>query len=74
MSSDKGKESEGMDVHFSSKTDNWATPKSFYDRLDAEFMFTLDPCADKDNAKCARYFTKDDDGLVQDWSREREYL
>ena len=63
-----------MDVHFSSKTDNWATPQSFYDRLNDEFMFTLDPCADKDNSKCARYFTKEDDGLVQDWAGERVFM
>lgn len=61
-----------MNVHYSSKTDNWATPQSFFDRLNAEFNFTLDPCADKDNAKCTKYYTVDDNGLAQDWARERE--
>ena len=37
---------------FSSKTDLWATPKDFFDRLDAEFGFTLDACALPENAKC----------------------
>jgi phage N-6-adenine-methyltransferase len=32
-----------------------------------EFHFTLDPCATAENAKCARYFTKGQDGLLQDW-------
>lgn len=63
-----------MDVHYSSKTDNWATPQSFFDRLNAEFDFTLDPCADRDNAKCNKYYTANDDGLAQDWARERVFM
>ena len=63
-----------MDVHFSSKTDLWATPQSFFDRLDSEFNFTLDPCSDGNNNKCKRYFTKEDDGLVQDWSGETVFM
>ena len=63
-----------MDVHFSSKTDLWATPQSFFDRLDSEFNFTLDPCSDGNNNKCKRYFTKEDDGLVQDWGGETVFM
>ena len=63
-----------MDVHFSSKTDLWATPQNFFDRLDSEFNFTLDPCSDGNNNKCKRYFTKEDDGLVQDWSGEAVFM
>ena len=55
------------DVMFSSKTDKWATPQSFYDELNKEFHFTLDPCADEHNHKCEKYFTKEQDGLAQDW-------
>lgn len=55
-------------VHFSSATDLWATPQDFFDKLNAEHGFTLDVCATPDNAKCARFFTKDDDGLAQEWS------
>lgn len=54
-------------VLFSSKTDMWATPQDFYDKLNKEFNFTLDPCATDDNHKCSKYFTIDDDGLKQDW-------
>lgn len=35
-------------------TDNWATPKEFYDKLDKEFHFDFDPCplrSKKDNLK-----------------------
>ncbi|MEQ4485235.1 phage N-6-adenine-methyltransferase [Cohnella silvisoli] len=55
-------------VMFSSETDLWATPQSFYDELNAEFHFTLDPCSNGDNAKCERFFTREDDGLAQNWS------
>ena len=58
------------EVLFSSKTDQWSTPQSFFDTLNEEFSFTLDPCADEFNHKCKRYFTKKEDGLVQDWGGE----
>lgn len=54
-------------VLFSSKTDQWATPQNFFDELNDEFNFNLDPCADESNHKCDTYFTKQDDGLTQDW-------
>lgn len=55
---------------FSSATDLWATPQDFFDNLNAEFHFTLDPCALPSNAKCSKYYTPDDDGLLQDWGGE----
>jgi site-specific DNA-methyltransferase (adenine-specific) len=57
-------------VMFSSKTDKWATPQNFFDKLNDEFGFTLDPCADDSNHKCAKCYTKEQDGLKQDWSGE----
>jgi len=56
-----------MAVHFSSKTDEWATPQDVFDRLDAEFGFVLDVCATPENAKCPRYYTKRENGLLQKW-------
>jgi len=56
-----------LDVHFSSKTQEWETPQWLFDELNAEFHFTLDPCANPENAKCARYFTKEMDGLARSW-------
>ena len=53
---------------FSSKSNEWATPQDFYNKLNAEFGFTLDPCATPSTAKCASYYTSDDDGLSKDWS------
>lgn len=56
------------DLMFSSKTDLWATPQAFFDKLNEEFNFTLDPCATPENAKCATYFTAEDDGLTKAWT------
>lgn len=58
---------------FTSATDQWATPQSFFDILNAEFNFTLDPCADATNAKCAKFFTKEDDGLSKSWDGEKVF-
>ena len=57
-----------MAVHFSSATDEWPTPQDFFDRLNEEFHFTLDVCATPENAKCPRYFTKRENGLLQKWT------
>lgn len=57
-----------MDVHFSSETDLHATPQDFFDKLNAEFGFDIDVCATAKNSKCAKFYTKDDDGLSQDWA------
>lgn len=56
------------DLMFSSKTDLWATPQDFFDALDKEFRFETDVCALPENAKCAHYFTPDQNGLAQEWT------
>ena len=63
-----------MDVHYSSKTNEWSTPQAFFDELNKEFNFTLDPCATSENAKCNKYFTVEDDGLKQDWSKDTVFM
>lgn len=57
-----------LGVHFSSKRIDWETPPDLFDELDAEFSFDLDVCALPENAKCAKYFTPEDDGLDQEWT------
>lgn len=52
---------------FSGKTDDWSTPIEFFKILDNEFHFELDPCADKENHKCKKYFTAQENGLLQPW-------
>lgn len=60
-----------MNVHFSSKTNEWATPQDFFDKLNQEFGFTLDVAATDENTKVlGRYFTEKDDGLNQSWDNE----
>lgn len=58
---------------FTSKTDNWATPQDYFDTIDKEFHFTLDPCADENNHKTPKYYTKKDNGLTKDWSGQRVF-
>lgn len=67
---DKAEKSVRMGVHFSSATDEWATPQELFDELNEEFRFTLDVCARDSSAKCAKYFTPNSDGLAQDWSQD----
>ena len=55
------------DVLFSSASDVWATPQDFYDKLNKEFSFNLDPCALPENAKCEKFFTPEQNGLIQNW-------
>ena len=43
----------------------------FFDALHKKHGFTLDVAASPDNAKCERFFTKEQDGLAQPWARER---
>ena len=63
-----------MAVHYSAKRPDWATPPELFATWDREFGFTLDAAALPHNAKCARFFTPDDDGLAQDWGRETVWV
>ena len=56
-----------MSVHFSSETDNWATPQNLFDELNQRYGFELDVCASSENTKCSRFFSLEDDGLAQTW-------
>lgn len=61
-------------IHFSSESNDWATPQDFYDKLNSIFDFTLDPCASHANHKTDKYFTEEDDGLSQSWDNERVFM
>jgi phage N-6-adenine-methyltransferase len=56
-----------MKVYHRCQTVEWATPQELFDSLHAEFSFTLDVCAQPGNAKCPRYFTPEDNSLLQHW-------
>lgn len=51
----------------SSNTDEWATPIKLFEELDNKYHFTLDPCSTKENHKCKKYYTKEDNGLSKSW-------
>jgi phage N-6-adenine-methyltransferase len=53
--------------HFSSRTSDWSTPDHLFAELNEVFHFDLDACATASNAKCGRYFTKEQDALKQSW-------
>lgn len=53
----------------SSKNMCWCTPQDFFDKLDSEFNFVLDPAATNKTAKCALFYTPETDGLSQSWDR-----
>ena len=54
--------------------DIWETPWYFFNLLDKEFDFTLDPCASRENTKCKKFYTKKDNGLIQDWGGETVFV
>jgi phage N-6-adenine-methyltransferase len=61
-------ETNRLAVHFSSNTDEWSTPQSFFELVNAELgPFDLDPCCLPESAKGAVYYTPTTDGLIQPW-------
>lgn len=61
-------------VHYMSERHDGETPWEVFNPLHAEFNFTLDPCALPETAKCAKFYTPEDDGLAQDWTGERVFM
>lgn len=53
-----------------SSRDDWETPQALFEELDSVYHFTLDPCSTHENAKCAKHFTKEEDGLSRSWAGE----
>ena len=58
------------DALYASNSEEWATPQALFDELNREFHFTLDPCATPQNAKCAHFYTRKENGLVKSWRGE----
>ena len=64
-----------MEVVRSAKTFEWPTPDYIFQLLDREYgPFTLDPCATPENAKTAKFFTQEDNGLSRSWAGERVFM
>lgn len=60
-----------IDLHFSSASNEWATPMALFNKLNAEYgPFMLDVCATVANHKCPQFFTleRGQDGLTASWT------
>jgi phage N-6-adenine-methyltransferase len=57
------------EVLFSSRSEEWSTPQWLFDTISAVFDFQLDVCATHDNAKCKRFYSKEDNGLKNPWAK-----
>lgn len=61
-------------IHHSTGKDNWATPKWLFDKLNEIWKFSLDAACVKETALCSKYFTPEDNSLIQDWSKDIVFL
>lgn len=59
-----------VSIFTSSKSNEWETPQDLFDKLNADYHFTLDPASTEENHKCDKYYTKENDGLSKDWRGE----
>lgn len=58
---------------FTSDSQEWYTPQYIFDYLNRIYNFDLDPCATPLSAKCDKYFTKEENGLIQDWNNHNVF-
>jgi phage N-6-adenine-methyltransferase len=62
-------------IMFSSQTDNWGTPTEFFNKLNKMYgPFTLDAAAEENNAKVSKFYTKQNNGLLQEWKNENVFI
>lgn len=59
---------------FSNKNNCWCTPRDFFEKVNGEFHFTLDPCCTEKSALCKKYYTPMEDGLAQTWDNESVFV
>lgn len=52
---------------YTSNSDEWYTPQELFDNLNKEFNFDMDAAASDDHHLCPIYYTKETDGLKQEW-------
>ncbi|HOW96321.1 MAG TPA: DNA N-6-adenine-methyltransferase [Kiritimatiellia bacterium] len=58
----------------STGNNSWATPAVWFEYLNLEFKFDLDPCCTHKTAKCKKHYTPAEDGLAQSWAGERVFM
>lgn len=52
---------------FESSKQDWETPQDLFDLLHRQYHFTFDLAADKNNTKCEKYYTEENDALSVEW-------
>lgn len=52
-----------------SESQEWSTPQDLFNELNKEFAFELDACATPEIAKCGKYYSQQEDALMQKWER-----
>lgn len=52
---------------YTSNSDEWYTPQELFDSLNKEFNFDMDAATSDDHHLCPIYYTKETDGLKQEW-------
>lgn len=50
------------------RNDIWPTPDWLFGHYHRRFRFELDAAADRSNAKCARFYSVKENGLLQPWN------
>ena len=70
----KTEKSQSMKVCLSTGKNDWGTPQDLFDKLNAEFKFTLDACASAENTKCAKFYSEEQNALIQDWSKDIVFM
>ena len=63
-----------MDLVRSNKNSDWATPCQWFEYLNLEFKFTLDPCCSHETATCDKHYTPTENGLLKSWTDERVFM
>lgn len=58
----------GFNNKFDSIRQDWNTPKDLFKKIDEEFHFEWDLASSSDNALCSNFYTKEEDGLKQNWT------
>lgn len=57
-------------VLFKSNKEDWETPQHLFNELNKEFNFTVDVASSDYNYKCKKHYTKEEDGLQQNWDND----
>lgn len=52
---------------FESVSQTWETPDLLFNKLNDEFKFTRDVCADENNTKCIEFWSEEDSCLDKEW-------